>query len=88
MPTTIYDSSLLTKRKQDKTIANSFISRIQNPVNPNTGSAPLLGITQQSLINTVKLGQMKEYRKNDEGCTTVDRGCPCTPPPTQILLAV
>ncbi len=79
MPTTIYDSSLITQRKQDKTISGSFITRIQNPTNPNTGSAPLLGITEQSIINYVKNGQMKFYRKNDGGCTTISNGCPCVP---------
>ncbi len=76
MPTTIYDSSLITKRKQDKTIANSFITRIQTPTNPSTGSAPLLGITEQSIINEVRMGQMTAYRK-DDGCTSVNKGCPC-----------
>jgi hypothetical protein len=77
MPTTIYDSSLITQRRKDKTVSGSFINRIQNPVNPNTGSAPYLGITQQSIINTVKNGQMTDYRKNDGGCTNVSPGCPC-----------
>jgi hypothetical protein len=80
MPTTIYDSSLITQRRRDKTISGSFINRIQNPTNPTTGSAPYLGITQQSIINTVKNGQMTEYRKNDGGCTTESLGCPCVPP--------
>jgi hypothetical protein len=79
MPTTIYDSSLLTQRHRDRTISGSFLNRIQNPNNPNTGSAPLLGITEQSIINTVKMGSMKEYRKNDEGCISVSDGCPCIP---------
>ena len=79
MPTTIYDSSLITQRRRDKAISGSFIGRIQNPIDPTTGSAPYLGITEQSIINTVKNGQMKEYRKNDGGCTTLDLGCPCMP---------
>lgn len=78
MPTTIYDSSLITQRRRDKTVSGSFINRIQNPTNPNTGSAPMLGISQQSIINTVKNGQMKDYRKNDTGCTTISSGCPCS----------
>jgi hypothetical protein len=82
MPTTIYDSSQITKRRTEKTISGSFITRIQNPTNPNTGYAPLLGISQQSIINPVKTGQMTEYRKNDGGCTNVSAGCPCTPLPT------
>jgi hypothetical protein len=48
---------------------------------PNTGYAPMLGIYDQSIINTVKNGQMKFYRKNDGGCTTVYDGCPCLPQP-------
>jgi hypothetical protein len=75
MPTTIYDSSLITKRTQNKTIANSFISRIEG--NIGTGSAPLLGITQQSILNNVVNGQITYYRKNDGGCTLVNLGCPC-----------
>ena len=81
MPTTIYDSSLITQRRRDKAISGSFINRIQNPINPTTGYGPLLGISDQSIINTVKNGQMTEYRKNDGGCTTVNVGCPCLPPP-------
>ena len=78
MPTTIYDSSLLTKRRGDKVIANSFITRISPPNNgrPTTGSAPYLGVTQQSIINNVKQGQMMEFRRCD-GTTLVDIGCPC-----------
>jgi hypothetical protein len=77
MPTTIYDSSQITQRRRDKAISNSFITRIQNPTNPNTGYAPYLGISQQSIINTVKMGQMPFFRKNDGGCTTMSVGCPC-----------
>jgi hypothetical protein len=77
MPTTIYDNSLITKRRRDKTISGSFINRIQNPIQPNTGYAPLLGIYDQSIVNGVKTGQMTEYRKNDGGCTTASEGCPC-----------
>jgi hypothetical protein len=80
MPTTIYDSSLITKRNQSKAVADSFINRIQNASNPSTGSAPLLGITEQSIINTIKNGQMTDYRKNEGGCTNVSVGCPCLPP--------
>jgi hypothetical protein len=82
MPTTIYDSSLITKRLRSKVESTSFISRIQNVTNPNTGYAPALGIYDQSIINTVINGQMKEFRKNDGGCTTVDIGCPCSFPST------
>jgi hypothetical protein len=65
----------LTQRKNNKTIANSFITRI-SPPNNTTGSAPYLGVSQQSIINTVKQGQMMEIRRCD-GTTLVDIGCPC-----------
>lgn len=77
MPTTIYDSSLITQRQKVKAESESFINRIQNPTNPNTGYAPALGIYDQSIINSVNMGQMKFYRKNDGGCTNISNGCPC-----------
>ncbi len=76
MPTTIFDSSLITQRNKNKAIADSFISRIQNP-SPVNGSAPLLGITEQSLINSIVNGQSTYYRKTNSGCTSVNLGCPC-----------
>jgi hypothetical protein len=77
MPTTIYDASQITKRRGEKATSGSFIRRIQNPTDPTTGSAPLLGISSQSIINAVKTGQMTEYRKNDGGCVSISPGCPC-----------
>ena len=84
MPTTIYDSSLITQRRRAKAESGSFISRISpwnsNTTNqPNTGYAPMLGVWDQSIINTVKNGTMTFYRKGDGGCTTVNNGCPCIP---------
>jgi hypothetical protein len=93
MPTTIYDSSLITQRRKAKVESGSFISRIapwnvvpsgqtyvQTSQNqPNTGYAPSLGIYDQSIINSVKNGNMIMYRKGDGGCTTVSNGCPCQP---------
>ena len=84
MPTTIYDSSLITKRRQMKAESGNFINRIQNPVQPNTGYAPALGIWDQSIINDVKNGQMVYYRKGTGGCTTIDNGCPCQPLPDTV----
>ena len=81
MSTTIYDASLITKRRKDKAESGSFINRITNASNPNTGYAPLLGIYDQSIINTVKQGNMAFYRKGDGGCTTISNGCPCQPLP-------
>jgi hypothetical protein len=79
MSTTIYDSSLLTQRRRAKAESGSFLNRIQNYTNPNTGYAPLLGIYDQSIINTVKTGNMKFYQKNSSGCTVINNGCPCEP---------
>jgi hypothetical protein len=88
MSTTIYDSSLLTMRRKATAESGSFVRRIapwnvtpiETPLpQPNTGYAPMLGIYDQSIINTVKTGNMKFYRKNDGGCTTVMDGCPCPP---------
>jgi hypothetical protein len=77
---------------RDKAISGSFINRIQSSSNPTTGSAPILGITEQSIINNVKSGQMKEYRKMEGTCTNVSEGCPCAfssvpPEPTVCLNA-
>lgn len=86
MPTTIYDSSLLTQRRRMKAESGSFIRRIQDPQsngtsgsNVTTGYAPLLGIYDQSIINTVRSGNMKFYQKNSSGCTVINNGCPCPP---------
>lgn len=78
MPTTVYDSSLITQRRRVKAESGSFLTRISSNVQPTTGYAPMLVIWDQSIINTVKSGQMKYYRKG-EGCTTISNGCPCQP---------
>ena len=77
MPTTIYDSSLLTSRAKNKAESGSFINRITNASNPHTGFTVPLGIYDQSIINTVKKGQMQYFRKGLGGTTIVDNGCPC-----------
>jgi hypothetical protein len=79
MSTTIYDSSLLTQRRQSKAEAGSFLRRIQNPTQPATGYAPALGIYDQSIIQSVKDGNMVYYRKGTGGITLADNGCPCAP---------
>ena len=79
MNSAMYDSSFLTKRLRDKAISESFLNRIQRASNPTTGSAPLLGISQQSIINHVTEGQMSQFRKSEGGCTVVSPGCPCGP---------
>lgn len=77
MPTTIYDSSQITIRRKNKAESGSFITRITNTSAPNTGYAPLLGIYDQSIINTVRTGQMADFRKGTGGIVSVDSGCPC-----------
>ena len=77
MPTTVYDSSLITQRRRVKAESGSFLNRIASN---NTSYAPALGIWDQSIVNTVKNGTMKYYRKCD-GSFTVDNGCPCQPDP-------
>lgn len=78
MSTAIYDSSLLTQRRQAKAESISFINRVKNSTQPTTGYGPALGIYDQSVINTVKDGNMTYYRKGTNGVTIVDNGCPCT----------
>jgi hypothetical protein len=68
-----YDSSTLTKRMQNKVIANSFISRTASNT---TSYGPLLGISSDSILNNVKQGQMKFVNKCN-GAIEVNNGCPC-----------
>jgi len=81
MPTTIFDSSLLTQRRRDNAKAGSFLNRIQNPAQPQTGYAPALGIYDQSIITDVKVGNMPFFRKAN-GATMVMNGCPCAAAPS------
>ena len=76
MSTAIYDSSLLTQRRQAKAESESFTKRIKSAT-PTTGYALALGIYDQSIINSVKDGNMTYYRKGTGGTTIVDTGCPC-----------
>jgi hypothetical protein len=78
MSTTIYDASLITQRRMNKAQSGDFLNRIQHATHPQTGYSPALGIYDQSIITTVKNGQIKYYRKQS-GCTTVNNGCPCAP---------
>jgi hypothetical protein len=75
MPTTIYDSSLITERRKMKAQSGSFLNRTQN-LNV-AGYAVPLGIYDQSIINSVKGGNMLYYRKGDTGYTLISNGCPC-----------
>jgi hypothetical protein len=79
MPTTIYDCSLITKRRGDKATSGSFINRSNGmngtvQLSPSYGS--LLGIYDQSILNAVKCGRMTTYTESPGGITTVDSGCP------------
>lgn len=76
MPTTIYDSSALTKRAHDKAVAGNFVRRLQSN---QTGYTTPIGIYDQSVINTVQTGQMRQFTKNSSGVTVVNNGCPCNP---------
>jgi hypothetical protein len=75
MPTTIYDSSQLTKRKAEKATAGSFLTRI-GPPNNTTGYGPLPGIYDSSVMNAVKTGHMTEYTRYST-CVAISPGCPC-----------
>lgn len=78
MPPTIYDSSLLTQRRKMRVEAGSFQRRIQGTPS-QTSYAPRLGIYDQSIINSVRTGNMIFYKKKDTGCVEVSNGCPCAP---------
>ncbi len=78
MSPTIYDSSLITQRRKMKVEAGSFLNRIQGSPSA-TGYASRLGIYDQSIINTVKTGNMPFYKKKHTGCVEISNGCPCPP---------
>lgn len=61
MPTTVYDSSLITQRRKNMTISGSFINRIKSITNLTTGYGSLLSISKQSIINKIITGQITEY---------------------------
>jgi len=74
----IYDSSAITQRRRDQIQAGSFINRIQNPNHPQTSYGPLQGIYDASIMNSIKMGQPKEFIRYN-GCVVVSNGCPCPP---------
>lgn len=74
MSTAIYDSSLVTQMRQARYESGFFKNRTNSA---SSGYAHTLAIYDQSIINTVKEGTMKYYRKGTGGTTTVDNGCPC-----------
>ena len=71
----IYDSSQLTKRKDERAIAGSFLTRI-GPPNNTLGYGPLPGIYDSSVMNAVKTGHMTEYTRYP-ACVMISPGCPC-----------
>lgn len=75
MSNRIYDSSQLTKRKAEKAIAGSFLTRI-GPPNNQTSYGPLPGIYDGSIMNAVKSGHMTEYTRYPV-CVGISPGCPC-----------
>lgn len=83
MSNRVYDSSQLTKRRAEKAIASSFLTRM-SPPNNLQGSPPILGIKDSSIMNAVKTGHMTEYTRYPT-CVGVSAGCPCNPPPLSII---
>ncbi len=78
MSNSIYDSSFLTMRKNNRVISNSFNGRLypsgQNVLPQNTTSyGPLLGVYDNSIMNNVQMGKQVEYRNN----CVINNGCPC-----------
>jgi hypothetical protein len=85
MSNRIYDSSQLTKRRAEKAIAGSFLSRLYPPIDPATqnpirqpqqGSPPILGDYDSSIMYAVKTGGMTEYTSYPT-CVGISPGCPC-----------
>lgn len=78
MPTSIYDSSLITQRRDSRVKSNNFLQRLQ-PAQPNTPAqnttsyGPMLGDFNNSILNSVKMGQQKEIRNS----VVFNNGCPC-----------
>ena len=91
MPTTNFDCSMITNRRQNRAAAGTFINRIQNTTNPALGYGnPNTGNYNGSVIPEIKSGHTTQYIKNNT-CVTVSQGCPCiqtinnyVPPPIEI----
>ena len=66
MTNRIFDSSQLTKRKAEKAIAGSFLTRLYPPntiTPPQPGFGRVLGIYDSSVMNAVKTGHMTEFTR-------------------------
>ena len=79
MPTTIYDASQITKRKNDKIVSNSFYTNMELNTIP---SKPYLGINTASLVTIAKQGKMTDIQKCENGGYRISEGCPCNAPAT------
>ena len=73
MPTTIYDSSLITQRNRDKVIAQRIK---QDTTNGKPIIVPQAGYNSY-MIGEVDNGNISYFRKAD-GCTNVNLSCNCT----------
>jgi len=83
MSATIYDSSLITKLRMSRAQSGDYIRRVQSA---QQGFAPYLGMSQQSIINTIQNGNKPYFRKEcDSGASIVIPGCPCGDPNNVIV---
>jgi hypothetical protein len=69
-----YDSSAISQRRQNKAIANSFITRQQTLSKQPFGVIP--GNFDASVVEHVRLGQMQDIKRGPTD-TCVEGGCPC-----------
>lgn len=79
MSNRVFDSSQLTKRRQEQAIAGSFLTRLYPPngiIQPQTGYGPLPGIFDSSVMNAVKTGHTTQYTRYPT-CVGISPGCPC-----------
>jgi hypothetical protein len=79
MTNRIFDSSQLTKRKGEKAIAGSFLTRLYPPnttTPPQPGFGRVLGIYDASVMAAVKTGHMTEFTRYPV-CVGISPGCPC-----------
>jgi hypothetical protein len=74
MPTTINDSSLVTKRRNDKIISGSYLTRLESVFKSGYGTP--LGVYNNSIMNNINQGAMTTYKKCG-GAYEVNTGCPC-----------
>ncbi len=73
-----FDSSQLTRRRQEKAIAGSFLTKVGTAPNNNQiyGTQPIPGIRDASLMYSVKSGHMTQYTRYPT-CIGISPGCPC-----------